>query len=89
MVSVPRGQLQSVLGTNLRAYRTSRGMSQEALARELQVHRTYMGGLERGERNPTLQSVERIAHRLGVHPLALLTQACHQTETANRENGDA
>lgn len=35
------------------------------------VHRTYMGGLERGERNLTLRSVERIAERLGVEPITL------------------
>jgi transcriptional regulator with XRE-family HTH domain len=38
----------------------------------LEVHRTYMGGIERGERNLTLKSVERIAERLGVEPLTLL-----------------
>jgi len=48
-------------------------MSQEALAEVLGVHRTYMGGLERGERNPSLKSVERIAAHLDVDPLSLLT----------------
>lgn len=67
------GDLQRLLGSNLRDYRQSQGLSQEALALVLQVHRTYMGGLERGERNLTLQSLERIAERLGVEPLQLLT----------------
>ncbi len=66
------GDLQRVLGTNLRRYRLSRGLSQEAFADVVGVHRTYMGGLERGERNLTLRSVERIAARLRVEPLALL-----------------
>ena len=66
------GDLQRVVGRNLRAYRTERGLSQEAFAAVLNVHRTYMGGLERGERNLTLRSVERIAERLGVPPLDLL-----------------
>jgi transcriptional regulator with XRE-family HTH domain len=70
---VATGDLQRVFGRNLREYRRVHGVSQEALAQSLQVHRTYMGGIERGERNPTLQSVERIAERLGVEPLALLT----------------
>lgn len=39
----------------------------------LGVHRTYMGGVERGERNLTLRSVERMAARIGVDPLSLLT----------------
>lgn len=37
-------------------------------------HRTYMGGLERGERNLTLTAVERIADVLGIEPLNLLTE---------------
>jgi transcriptional regulator with XRE-family HTH domain len=66
------GDLQRRLGDRLRAYRRQRGLSQEAFAIVLGVHRTYMGGLERGERNLTLQSVERLAHRLGVDPSDLL-----------------
>lgn len=66
------GDLQRILGQNLRAYRKARGLSQEAFADVLGVHRTYMGGLERGERNLTLKSVEKIAARIKVEPLALL-----------------
>lgn len=66
------GDLQRALGRNLRAYRQARGLSQEAFADVLEVHRTYMGGVERGERNLTLKSVERIADHLGVEPLSLL-----------------
>jgi len=47
-------------------------MSQEEFAEFLGVHRTYMGGMERGERNLTLKSVERIALRLGVDAVTLL-----------------
>jgi len=68
------GDLQRNVGRNLRAYRRARGLSQEAFADVLGVHRTYMGGIERGERNLTLKSVERIAERLGLDPLALLGQ---------------
>jgi transcriptional regulator with XRE-family HTH domain len=66
------GDLQRALGRNLRAYRQARGLSQEAFADLLGVHRTYMGGLERGERNLTLKTVERLAARIGVEPLTLL-----------------
>jgi transcriptional regulator with XRE-family HTH domain len=69
------GDLQRILGQNLRAYREARGLSQEAFARDLDVHRTYMGGLERGERNLTLKSVERIAQKLDVDPVDLLRPA--------------
>lgn len=66
------GDLQRRLGRNIRAYREARGLSQEAFADEVGVHRTYMGGVERGERNLTLQSVERFAAIIKVDPLELL-----------------
>lgn len=67
------GELQRIVGENLRAYRKARDLSQEDFADVLGVHRTYMGGIERGERNLTLQSVEKIAGKLDLEPLALLT----------------
>jgi transcriptional regulator with XRE-family HTH domain len=66
------GALQIVVGRNIRRLRRERGLSQEDLADEIGVHRTYMGGVERGERNLTLRSLERLAERLGVSPLSLL-----------------
>jgi transcriptional regulator with XRE-family HTH domain len=66
------GDLQRRFGRNLLAYREARGLSQEAFADTLGFHRTYLGGVERGERNLTLKSVERIAGRLGEEPLTLL-----------------
>lgn len=66
------GDLQRIVGLNLRAYRQARGFSQEAFADVVGVHRTYMGGLERGERNLTLKSVERIAEQVEIDPLVLL-----------------
>jgi transcriptional regulator with XRE-family HTH domain len=69
------GHLQKTVGRNLRAHREARGLSQEAFADVLGVHRTYMGGIERGERNLTLKSVERIAECIDVDPLTLLQPA--------------
>jgi len=66
------GELQRTFGKNLRSIREQRGLSQEGLADLLGMHRTYIGGLERGERNLTMRSVERIADRLKVPPLDLL-----------------
>ena len=68
------GHLQRILGRNLRALRDERGLSQEAFADVLGFHRTYMGGVERGERNLTLKSVERIAETLGVDARSLLAE---------------
>lgn len=69
------GDLQRAVGRNLRAYRQARGLSQEAFAEVVGVHRTYMGGLERGERNLTLRSVERLAGRLDLDPVQLMQPA--------------
>lgn len=66
------GELQKAFGRSLLACRNARGLSQEAFADKLGFHRTYMGAIERGERNLTLKSVERIAGRLGEEPLTLL-----------------
>lgn len=49
-----------------------RDLNQEAFADQLGVHRTYMGGVERGERNLTLKSLEKMAEQIGVEPLTLL-----------------
>lgn len=66
------GDLQARLGRNLRAYRLGKKLSQEDFADVVGVHRTYIGGIERGERNLTLISVERIAEALDLDPMALL-----------------
>lgn len=68
------GDLQQVLGRNLRAYRESRNLSQEAFAYELGYHRTYVGEVERGKRNLSLRSVERLAAQLSLDPLLLLEE---------------
>ena len=73
VIPVADGDLQRTVGENLRRLRTERGQSQEAFAHEVGFHRTYVGGVERGERNLTLRSVERLADILGVEPLELLT----------------
>lgn len=66
------GDLQQAFGANLRRHRHRLGLSQEAFADVVGIHRTYMGGIERGERNLTLKTVERIAARLEVDAVALL-----------------
>jgi transcriptional regulator with XRE-family HTH domain len=65
---IERGPLQQRLGRNVRAYRDEHGLSQEQLAELIGVHRTYVGDIERGERNLSLRSVERLAAALQVEP---------------------
>lgn len=54
------------LGRQIRSLRTGRGWSQEHLADEADMHRTYMWGIERGVRNPSLRHLAQIADALGV-----------------------
>ncbi|NOT96618.1 MAG: helix-turn-helix transcriptional regulator [Nitrospira sp.] len=60
-------------GERLRELRKKKGFSQEGFADHAEVHRTYLGGLERGERNPTLTVMVKIARALDV-PLSKLVK---------------
>ena len=66
-------QPKVVVGHRVREIRRARGLSQEDFADELRFHRTYIGSVERGERNLTIDSLMDLADRLGVHMLDLLT----------------
>lgn len=57
---------RQILGTNLRRLRKARGLSQERFALEHGFDRTYISGIERGRRNPTVLVVGRLAEALGV-----------------------
>lgn len=60
------------VGLNVRKFREQVGWSQEDLALECGLHRTYISGIERGVRNPTVTSLERIARTLRVEAFELL-----------------
>ncbi len=62
------------VGLNLKKIRLGRGLSQEALAFECGLHRTYISGVERGVRNPTVLVLERIATALKVPSSRLLEE---------------
>jgi len=59
-------------GKKVRKLRLSKEWSQEDLAEAAQLDRTYIGGVERGERNISLQNIEKLATALEVEPKALL-----------------
>jgi transcriptional regulator with XRE-family HTH domain len=70
---IPRKRKECVaFGKTVRRYRKLAGYSQEALAPQAKIHRTYIGGIERGERNSTLMMIHRLANVLGVTPNKLL-----------------
>ncbi|MBX9615556.1 MAG: helix-turn-helix domain-containing protein [Caulobacteraceae bacterium] len=54
------------LGSNVQRLRREKGLSQEDLADLAGLHRTYVSGVERGVRNPTLTVIDRLARALGV-----------------------
>ena len=68
-------ELRLAFGRAVRAQRVTRGWSQERLAAEAGLDRTYISGLERGVRNPALSTQERIAAALGVTVQELVAQA--------------
>jgi transcriptional regulator with XRE-family HTH domain len=57
-----------IVGKNVRRLRLQKGMTQEELAFEAEIDLTYVGGIERGRRNPSLMVLVRIAKALGVPP---------------------
>jgi len=63
------------LGSAIRSLRRERGLSQEALGFESGLDRTYVGGVERGERNPTLASLVTLANALDTSVESLMKKA--------------
>jgi transcriptional regulator with XRE-family HTH domain len=59
-------------GNRVRELRKRKGLSQEGLALESGLDRSYVGGVERGERNISLENIEKLARALRVHPSELL-----------------
>jgi transcriptional regulator with XRE-family HTH domain len=64
---------RAILAKNVRGYRQQRKLTQEQLAFEAEIDLTYMGGIERGNRNPSLLVMARIAEALAVQLPKLLS----------------
>ena len=61
-------------GLAVRRFRGKSDLSQEGLADRTGIHRTYIGGIERGERNPTLLMIHRLAKALDIKPAQLFDE---------------
>ena len=75
--------IAKVIGQRIRNYRTSAGLSQEKLAELSGCHPTYIGQLEHGEKNATVESIEKIASALNVSLSKLFEQLGNQ-DTSER-----
>lgn len=67
-----RQKARDVFAARLREVRLAAGLSQEALAAKADLHRTYVGSVERGERNISIDNMEKLAKALGVGVVDLL-----------------
>jgi transcriptional regulator with XRE-family HTH domain len=70
----PRSLEHVALGLAIRELRRGAGISQEILAERARLHRTYVGGIERGERNVSFGNLLRLADALGVRPSELFAR---------------
>lgn len=64
--------IKKLVGRNVAKHRKGKGWSQEQLAFETELHRTYISGIERGIRNPTVTIIYKIALSLEISPDKLL-----------------
>jgi transcriptional regulator with XRE-family HTH domain len=77
-------ELQVSLGRAIRDLRSGRGYSQESFANAVGLHRTYIGGIERGERNVSLRNLARIADTLEIPLSQMLAMAENYLETSTK-----
>jgi transcriptional regulator with XRE-family HTH domain len=70
-----RSEAHAAFGNAIRTLRMERGLSQEALAFACDLDRTYISGIERGERNPSLTNILKIAAALSIRPAELFARA--------------
>jgi transcriptional regulator with XRE-family HTH domain len=86
-VAVPRSPAHVAFGEALREIRMERGFSQERLAQVANLDRTYVSGIERGERNPSFTNILRLAAALDVRVSDLALRAEARQEPTAEDSG--
>jgi transcriptional regulator with XRE-family HTH domain len=76
-----RMEWEAIVGANIRRLRKAKGLTQEQLAHEAEIAMRYIAGVERGEENPSLRYLVKIAEALEAEPADLLRR---DLETATR-----
>jgi len=76
-----KNEILVIFGNNVRTFRRLLNISQEELAFKANLHRTYIGMIERAEKNITLINMEKIANALGVKIKDLLNNSNHGEKT--------
>ena len=74
MGAAPKGELEQIFGSVLRALRNECGLSQESLALEAELDRTFISMLERGQRLPSIATLRAVARPLGLTGAELMAR---------------
>jgi transcriptional regulator with XRE-family HTH domain len=81
---ISKGQIRKALGQAVRKHREQLELTQEELAEKAEVHRTYLADIERGTRNPSIESIRRVAYALKI-PISELFKT---TEAGSSPKGE-
>ena len=71
-------EITKIIGMNIRAFREWRGMSQTELGKKCKLHRVYIGSIERGERNISVENLTKLAGALNIETHILLMTDAHK-----------
>jgi transcriptional regulator with XRE-family HTH domain len=80
-------KLAAHVGAKIRMFRKNRGLTQEQLGEKVQQPQSYLGGIERGEKNISLDTIDKIANALGIRPVDLFStySETRKTDTLDKE----
>lgn len=84
---VPTAYLDQAVSEVIRAHRARLGISQESLSIKAGVHRTFISKIEKASRNPTIESVFRLAAALGLEPEELIFEIKQKAHELAKEDG--